>query len=294
MFYYLLLFIIIGKINAITMQTTLGECTIEVYGNKNEHIPKIVHIIQAETENLTDQFGPIKQRPFVIYIVENIDNYYKKVNGPSPEWGIAIAIMNPDRIVMKDPGLANISFARMEEVLIHEINHIYMFRLPNYHTIPSWFKEGVAMKASSEFSLQHKIEISKATIKKKVIPLSKLTNISLLPPADIMLAYAESAASIEALANFYGENVLNEIIINLNINNDFVDVLEQISGESLESFQINFELFLEENYNWIFLLRISKYVYVILPVILILGFIYVKLRNKKILDKWTLEEEANL
>ena len=195
---------------------------------------------------------------------------------------------------MKDPGLANISFSRMEEVIIHEINHIYMFRLPNYYTIPSWFKEGMAMKASNEFSLQHKIEISKAIINKTVLPLSKLTNLSLFSQTDIMLAYAESAAAIEALIFYYGENVLSDIIINLH-NNSFDDALELASGKSLESYQINFELFLEENYNWIFLQRIYKYVYVMLPLILIIGFIYIKLKNKTILNKWQLEEdEANL
>ena len=72
--------------------------------------------------------------------------------------------------------------------------------------------------------------------------LNKLTNLSLFSQTDIMLAYAESAAAIEALIFYYGENVLSDIIINLH-NNGFDDALELASGKSLESYQINFELF---------------------------------------------------
>ena len=56
-------------------------------------------------------------------------------------------------------------------------------------------------------------------------------------------------------------------------------------------FQIKFELFLEDNYNWILLLRATKYIYVILPLILILGFIYHRYKSKKILEEWELEEK---
>ena len=50
----------------------------------------------------------------------------------------------------------------MKKVIIHELNHIYLYRIPNHHSIPSWFKEGLAMRNSIEFSLTHKIEISKS------------------------------------------------------------------------------------------------------------------------------------
>ena len=85
---------------------------------------------------------------------------------------IAVAKKNPDRIILKDLGIANISFARMKEVIIHELNHIYMFRIPQYRSIPAWFKEGMAMKSANEFSLLHKIEISHYAWKKKLVPLA--------------------------------------------------------------------------------------------------------------------------
>ena len=72
---------------------------------------------------------------------------------------------------------------------------------------------------------------------------------------------------------------------------DFEEALRAAIGEDFLDFQIKFELYLEANYNWIFLLRASNYIYVILPLILIIGFVFHRYRSKHILRKWELEEE---
>ena len=274
-----------------TFSTSFGKCTLEIYGGRVDDIPEFVQLIQDETKNLTQKFGQVQPLPFSIYITSNMKDFNEKTKGPVPEWGIAVAKMNPDRIIMKAPGIANISFSRMKEVMIHELNHIYIFRIPNYASIPSWFKEGMAMRSSNEFSLLHKIEISQSIWQQQILPLSRLINISPYSRDKVKLAYGESAAAIEALEFYYGENSLLNIITNLYHAQDFEEALESAIGEEFVDFQIKFELYLENNYNWLFLLRASKYIYVILPLILVLGFIYHRYRNNNKLMQWEMEEE---
>jgi hypothetical protein len=50
---------------------------------------------------------------------------------------------------------------------------------------------------------------------------------------------------------------------------------------------------MQENYNWVFLLRSTNYLYVILPIILVLGFIYRNYRNKLKLKEWEIKEELD-
>ena len=71
---------------------------------------------------------------------------------------------------------------------------------------------------------------------------------------------------------------------------DFQQALQSSSREKLLDFQINFEIYLENNFNWVFLLSTSKFVFVILPIILIIGFIYHKQRSKKIMKQWEIDE----
>ena len=276
-----------------TFPTAFGECTLEIYSGRVDDIPEFVQLIQSETKKLIREFGKVQQRPFSVYITSNIKDFYEKSKGPVPEWGIAVAKMRPDRIIMKAPGIANISFTRMKEVIIHELNHIYIFRIPNYDTMPSWFKEGMAMRSSNEFSLLHKIEISRFIWQKETIPLLRLNNISPYSRDKVKLAYGESAAAIEALEFYYGEDILINIISNLRDNQNFEDALDTATGEKFADFQVKFELYMEANFNWIFLLQASNYIYVILPLILVLGFIYHRYRNKNILAKWEMEEELD-
>ena len=271
--------------------TPIGECTLEIYGGRIEDIPDIVHLIKKESENLINKFGAIEIRPFSIYITSNMEEFYKKSKGPVPEWGIAVAKSNPDRIILKSPGIANVSFTRMKEVMIHELNHIYLYRIPNHYSMPSWFKEGMAMRNSKEFSLVHKIEISKSQWQKNTLPLTRLQNLNTYSEGKVKLAYGESAAAIEALEYYYGPDVLINILNNMREKIDFQQSLEYSSKEKLIDFEIKFEAYLKNNYSWVFLFRSPKYVYVILPIILVLGFIYHRYRSKKIIKQWEIEEE---
>jgi hypothetical protein len=74
---------------------------------------------------------------------------------------------------------------------------------------------------------------------------------------------------------------------------DFQQSLEYSSKNQLIDFEIKFEAYLKNNYSWVFLFRSPKYVYVILPIILVLGFIYHRNRSKKILKQWEIEEKLD-
>ena len=158
MFHFFNLFNFLCLVNAAVFPTTFGECNLEIFKEEINEIPELVDIIKYETKRLTNQLGPIDKHPFSIYIINNKNEFIEKA-GTIPEWGIAVAKMDPDRIIMQSTSLANISYKRMKKILIHELNHIYMFRLPNYQTIPSWFKEGMAMTYSNEFTISFNILI---------------------------------------------------------------------------------------------------------------------------------------
>jgi len=289
--FFLICFICLAM--ADTFPTAMGQCTLEIYGGNVTDIPEIVELIQSEADQLVQNFGGVITRPYSVYITSNMNDFYEKSKGPVPEWGIAVAKLNPDRAILKSPGIANISFTRMKEVIIHELNHIYMFRIPNYYSMPSWFKEGMAMAVSNEFSLLHKIEISKAYWQKQTIPLQRLQTMGTHTKGKIKLAYGESAAAIKALQYYYGEDTPLHILDAMRNGKEFIAALESTINEEYIEFQIKFEIYLQENYNWVFLLRSANYLYVILPIILVLGFIYRNYRNKLKLKQWEIKEELD-
>jgi len=273
-----------------TFHTEIGQCTMEVYDGKIKNIPELIDIIKSEAKTLVADLGQVKQKPFSIHITNDL-NKFNKIAGPVPEWGIAVAKNKFNKIIMQSPNVAQISYSKFKKVLKHELNHIYIFQTPKHKTIPSWFKEGIAMYYSNEFSISHKLEISNFLWKNKIVPLTKLQTIN--NHGNITLQYAESAAAIESLIYYYGENIIIEIFNNLHLNQTFELALENAIKETYIDFQINFQSFLNENYKWVFLLRSGKHFFVILPFLLIFGFYYKSYKNKKTLKLWELEEELD-
>ena len=95
---------------------------------------------------------------------------------------------------------------------------------------------------------------------------------------------------VYALEYYYGDKIHSFIIDAMQNNFTFWDALEKITGDNKIDVQINMEIFIEDNYNWMFLVNAPKALFIILPFILIGGYLYKRQRNKQIIDRWETEE----
>lgn len=272
------------------INTVWGPCNIEIYGGSIDRIDAIHEKIMSDTQKMVNDWGEVTIRPFSLYITYSKKDFYTQAKGPVPEWGIAVAKQNPDRIIIQAPHVSGISFSRLLEVISHELNHIYLNRVKQSYSIPSWYKEGMAMRQADEFSMRHRVEISKAKWKNKLFYFNDLEGFNRVRKFNATLAYAQSAAMVYAMEYFYGDIIHNSIISAMQNNNSFWDSIEKITGDNRIDVQVYMEVFIEENYNWMFLANASKSIFVILPFILIGGFLYKRQRNKKIINAWEIEE----
>ena len=286
-FIYSILFI--QSIFGFILHTELGKCEINIF-DTDHNIEMIERTVIDYSEQVNMKFGRINPKPYKIYITKDRNDFYKKSRGPVPEWGIAIAKKNPNLIVMQSPNTARISFNKFIRVLIHELNHIYLYNVSNSHSFPSWFKEGMAVSESKEFSINDRILISAAKWKQQLFDIDELQNFNKVNRHSSQLAYAQSYAMFTALQFYYGNDIYKNIIREMNNDYDFWDALVIASNDSKSNIKNNLELFLIKKYNWMFLLNAYNLIFVFLPLILIGGYIYKKYKNKKLLRKWEIEE----
>jgi len=287
---FVLLFILTSIISAKEINTVWGPCNIEIYAGRIDGIDSIKDKIITDTESMVNKWGPVTVKPFSIYITHSKKDFYAKAKGPVPEWGIAVAKRNPDRIIIQAPHVSGITFSRLLEVISHELNHVYLNRVKESYTIPAWYKEGMAMRQAEEFTMRHRLEISKAKWKKQLFYFNDLEGFNRVQKTNATLAYAQSAAMVYAMEYFYGENIHSTLINTMQMGTPFWNALEKITGDNRIDVQIYMEKFIEDNYNWMFLVNISKSIFIILPFILIVGFLYKKKRNRLIIDAWETEE----
>lgn len=287
---YIILFLLSSIISAKEISTVWGPCNIEIYGGSIKGINSIEEKILDDTQSMVNQWGAVTVRPFSIYITYSKKDFYAQAKGPVPEWGIAVAKRNPDRIIIQAPHVSGITFSRLLEVISHELNHVYLNRVKQSYTIPSWYKEGMAMRQADEFSMRHRLEISKAKWKNQLFYFNDLEGFNRVRKTNATLAYAQSAAMVYAMEYFYGDNIHSTLITTMQSGTSFWNALEKITDNNRIDVQIYMEKFIEDNYNWMFLANVSKSIFAILPFILIGGFLYKRRRNKLIMDAWETEE----
>ena len=287
---FIILFLLWSIMNAKPFNTAWGPCNIEIYDGNFNGINSIEEKIINDTQSMINEWGEITIQPFSLYITYSKEDFYDIANDPVPEWGIAIAKQNPDRIIIQAPHVSGITFARLLEVISHELNHIYLNRVKQSYSIPAWYKEGMAMLQAGEFSMSHQLEISRAIWEKKLFYFNDLERFNQLGKNNAKLAYSQSAAMIYAMEYFYGNNIHSNLITTMQHDIPFWNAIEKITGDNRIDMQINMEHFIDENYNWMFLANVSKSIFAILPFILISGFIYKRKHTKKMIDAWETEE----
>ena len=270
--------------------TSFGKCSIIINNKNKSDLISYQKLIKRESLKLINEYGPIEKKPFQIIIPKTKKEFYK-IAKTAPEWGIAITKSRENKIIIQATSIANISKNRFKEIIIHELNHLYIHRLVVSGLMPSWFIEGIAMKFSNEFSYTDKIEISKALWKQQIIPLNALTNFYTKNKYIIKLAYAQAASAVYALEYYYGEKITHQIINLLKQKYTFEDALLQITGDDNIDFQEKYEFYISKYFLWIFLLKTSNMLFIIFPFILILGYLIKKHHNKQIIQKWENEEK---
>ena len=101
------------------------------------------------------------------------------------------------------------TYNNFKKILQHEISHLYLSQLKS--KFPSWFNEGFSMYNAHEFNINRKINISWNLLLKKNVNLNQLKGFLSLSRSESYLYYSQSAASIEAMIFYYGDNILDNI-----------------------------------------------------------------------------------
>jgi hypothetical protein len=178
----------------------------------------------------------------------------------------------------------------LNKILVHELNHIYLNNLLQSYTVPSWFKEGMAVDEAGEFSINHIILFSTAKWNGKLFRIDELSTFRAVNKNNSTLAYAQSYLMFNALEDSYGTDIYSNIIKKMMQGKTFWDTLFDITGDDEYSIKGNIEIFLDEKYSWMFLFNKYNLIFTFLPIILIFGYIYKRYKNKKLLRKWELED----
>lgn len=250
---------------------------------------------------LNDHLAPLENfyrtqidQPVTIMIIDRNDELHRFVTGNLPEWTGAVYLREKNTILLKNPSSwqnPEISFRRD---LLHELSHAFFQAKFGSADIPLWYNEGLAEYLSGRsVNLQSGLVLSNAIWAKTIIPLDAIDSVLTFSRARAKLAYAQSLSSVLFLKTLLQEN-------DLNWDQFHHEVIERGWDSAFESSlsmdQIDFEIawyrHIEDKYRWLFILNLENLIWVALLLVLILGMYFIRYRNKKILQKWEIEESV--
>ena len=253
----------------------------DIHSNSFKNNKNLQNQIILFSDYLVKEFGSIGKNNFTITIVNNKNILPHNF----PTWATGIAVNNS---IFIDNTKIN-SHVHLLKVIRHEISHLYQNKIKNSHTFPSWFKEGMAMAMAKEFSIDSRYLVSRALWMNCLLDLNDLDKFSTLNETEINLAYEQSLIAYEKIIKLFKKNSIQDILFKMNNENlTFHIAFEKVLNISVEDFEDKYNQ--ELNTLWAVIFNKSNFWFFIATIILFIIFIAVKLRNRKIIKKWEIEE----
>ena len=268
-------------------QSTLGGFNLLQGSEKNVLRNLSVNTIKSHTSNLYSTYGYVDTLSFLVYITDEDEEFKSLTSKNIPEWAVGVAKGN--KIVIKSPKKST-TYDSFNKTLKHEIAHIYLSQI-NIR-FPSWFNEGFAMHTADQFDIRRKINISWNLLFKRIVNLNQLKNFLSASKSQAYLYYSQSAASIDAMIFYYGDDILDSILFYAKQNKNFNQAfLKATGGDTVDDFSVKYISYLNNHFRFLFIYQFQKIVFFLIPFLLLLVWFYKKRRVKKMMKLWEIEEE---
>jgi hypothetical protein len=113
---------------------------------------RVEKICASEGPRIAGELGLARVEPIQIDVIDDVKPFDRAHGGELPDWGIAFALLEENRIIV-DVQRATRDFNSLDEVVPHELSHIFLHQRAPSVRFPLWFGEGLAQWQSREWSL---------------------------------------------------------------------------------------------------------------------------------------------
>jgi len=237
-------------------------------------------VVQLTHDRLTRIYDRIPDDTLEIYMVTSEEKFDQVAAGNVPDWGAAVAIPYRKKIVIKSP-LILPGDKSLGELVAHEYAHIALARRVGYRTVPRWLNEGLSMYVSAEWGWNDNLSIGIAVITGATVPLPDIERLNSFSQDRAATAYSQSYLAVVYFLETYGESSLRLILDNIRDGKDIDYAFITAIGTDCEDFEREFNIYLSGRYNLIAVIFNSNILWLMLAVIVIVGFLMHRLRRRK-------------
>ena len=191
----------------------------------------------------------------------------------------SIAVLFPAR----SPSYPDSSF---EELVLHEVAHILVYRASNGKTLPRWFNEGLALYVGRPWRLEDRSRVSWALLRRRRTALTELDGFFGLSRGAARHAYALSGAFVQDLLQRHGTEVSADILTAVAAGRPFDDAFLHAVGITLAEAEASFWSRFTFWYRWIPIISSSAMLWIVITGLFLVAARQRRRKTAELMESW--------
>ncbi len=262
--------------------------------------------IHSENQNFSEQVSQILEQGYdkasayfqtdiaakvEVYVTSSAAEFDQLVGSHLPDWSVACAIPDQNLIVLKSPDQFHYR-KNLDEVLRHELAHIFLGYYTAEYRLPLWMNEGFAVWFSEKWGWGERILVARAVLTGSIFSLNQIDSLHFFQESKAQLAYALGFLAVSHLEAEYGEGAFRRVLDHYSQTRDWNQAFLAVTGLNYAGFENEFEQMARKRYNWVTILVDSPLLWTGLALLFVLLYFVKRRRARKILKRWELEEKG--
>ena len=269
------------------------------YPSAAEDEVRSLRAIQPQTwRRIVSELGTTVSPDLDIRVARNPEQMRALVVPNTPLPGYADGIAFPESglvlLTLTDPD----TFLRpdLQTVLTHELSHVALYRAARGTPVPRWFSEGLAMQQSQESSLSRVRTLWEGSLRGDLMPFDALAKNFPAQRSAVDLAYAQSSDFVGFMLSGGDERArFRALMRELGNGRAFHEAVEAAYHVQLGYMEREWRSTLTQRFGrWPMLFMGLTSLWVLGAVLLIVGYLRARARNRDTLQRWALEEQPVL
>lgn len=250
----------------------------------------ILNSLQTAYHRLSQEIHVQIADSISVFVTPSQKVYEQLAGKQIPRWSDGLASPGRNAIILKSPRWMPPETDHAA-IAVHELTHLLLDRATNGQPLPRWLNEGLAIYYSGEKEFTATTLVSKALATNSMIPLDEIDKVLAFHRSKAQLAYQESHLAVEYLIRNYGHDAIKNILYNISIGLDADQAFLQALQVDTWDFEDEWLADVKHRFRWHFLLELDSYLWLIILLLFVIGFIVIRRRNRRLMESWQEEEE---
>ncbi len=212
----------------------------------------------------------------------------------TPPWIAGFADGLASAIVVFPARSAHYPDDDLEEVVIHEVTHILVWRAAGSRPVPRWFNEGLAVTAGRSWTLRDRGFLMAAGITRDPVSLDEIEHAFYQGEGPASRAYALSSAFVRDLLQRYGPRFPALLFDRMSAGDEFETAFRKATGDSLDHAQTLFWRHQSLWNRWLPFATSSLALWIVITLLALWAFRRRRVRDAAIRQQWDDEEELRI